>query len=91
MWPEIWTNIGEAAQNREKQGWAEEEPKLDNARKLRGIYFIDPDDEEYKEILKNARRKQERPMAPAMPCNKMVHTSTTKVVAKQEIASQKIP
>ena len=28
-----------------------EKPKLDNARRLRGIYSIDPDDEEYKETL----------------------------------------
>ena len=43
-------------------------PKLDNARRLRGIYFIDPEDKEFKEIIKNARRKLETPMAPAMPC-----------------------
>ena len=29
-----------------------EKPKLDNARRLRGIYFVDPDDREYSEILK---------------------------------------
>ena len=28
----------------------------------RGIYSIDPDDEEFKDILKNARRKLEIPM-----------------------------
>ena len=39
VWPEVWTKIGKAAQNREKQKWAKEKPKLDNARKLRGIYF----------------------------------------------------
>ena len=31
--PEVWTKIGEAAQNREKQEWAKEKEKLDNARK----------------------------------------------------------
>ena len=35
---------------------------------LRGIYFIDPEDMEFEEIIKNARRKLETPMAPAMPC-----------------------
>ena len=55
-WTEVWTKIGKAAQKREKQEWA----KLNNARRLRGIYFIDPNDEEYKEILKNAKRKLER-------------------------------
>ena len=41
---------------------------LKNARKLRGIYFIDPEDKEFKETIKNARKKLETPMAPAMPC-----------------------
>ena len=44
-----------------------EKPKLDNARRLRGIYFIDPVDKEFKETIKNARRNW-KPMAPAMPC-----------------------
>ena len=52
----------------EAKKWSHEKTKLDNARKLRGIYFIDPEDKEFKEIIKNARRKLETPMAPAMPC-----------------------
>ena len=43
-------------------------PKLDNARKFRGIYFIDPEDKGFKETFKNARKKLETPVAPAMPC-----------------------
>ena len=50
--------------------------------------FIDPDDEEYKDILKNARSELERLMAPAMPC-KRLPKSVTKVVANPEIASEK--
>ena len=41
---------------------------LENARKLRGIYFIDPEDKEFKEIIENARKKLETSVAPAMPC-----------------------
>ena len=52
VWPEVWTNIGKAAQNREKQEWAKEKPQLDNARRLREIYFIDPDDQNYKVTAK---------------------------------------
>ena len=59
---------GKNAKLREKHRWAIEKPKLDNARRLRGIYFIDSEDKEFKEIIKNARRKLETPMAPAMPC-----------------------
>ena len=36
--------------------------------KLRGIYFIDPEDKEFKETIKNARKKLETAMALAMPC-----------------------
>ena len=56
------------AKLKEKQKWSNEKLHLDNARKLRGIYFIDPEDKEFKETIKNARKKLETPMAPAMPC-----------------------
>ena len=74
--PEVWTKIGKAAKSREKQEWAQEEPKLDNVRKLRGIYFLDPDDREYSEILKKARSKLARPVAPAMPFRRMGKTAS---------------
>ena len=67
LWPEIWKDLSEASKRKEKQKWAIERPKLDNARRLIGIHFIDPTDEEFKEIMKNARGKLEVPM-PAMPC-----------------------
>ena len=51
-----------------KQKWAIEKPKLDNARRLRGIYFIDPEDKEFKETIRNATKTLETPMAPAMIC-----------------------
>ena len=43
-------------------------PNLDNARKVQGIYFIDLEDKEFKETIKNARKKLETPMAPAVLC-----------------------
>ena len=54
----------------------------DNARKLRGIYFIDPEDKEFKETITNARMKLETPMAPAVPCK------TCKKSKKGEIRSK---
>ena len=79
------------AQNREKQEWTREKPKLDNARKLKGIYIIDPDDRENSEILKNARRKVERPVALAMPCKRMdnQHNCLTKVKAEPKDGKEK--
>ena len=59
------------AKLKEKQKWSEEPIHLDNARKLRGIYFIDPEDKEFKETIKNARKKLETSVAPAMPCKIM--------------------
>ena len=41
------------------------------SQKLRGIYFIDPEDKEFKETIKNARKKLETSVAPAMPCKVM--------------------
>ena len=61
--PDVWTKIGKAAHKREEQEWANEEPKFDNARRMSGIYFIDPEDEKYKESIKNAMRKLEVHMA----------------------------
>ena len=39
---------------------------------MRGIYFIDPEDKEFEENFKNARKKLETPIAPAMPCKIMM-------------------
>ena len=39
------------AKLREKQKWSILKSKLDNARRLRGIYFTDPEDMEFKEII----------------------------------------
>ena len=60
--------MGKNAKLKERQKWSHEKPQLDNARKLQGIYFIDPEDKESKETLKNARKKLKTPVAPAMPC-----------------------
>ena len=57
-----------AAQRKEKQEWAIEEPKLDNARRLRGFYFFDPGDVEFEETIRNAWKKLNVPMEAAMPC-----------------------
>ena len=38
---------------------------------MRGIHFIDPEDKEFKETIKNAGKKLETSVAPAMPCKIM--------------------
>ena len=49
LWPELWKSMGKHAKLKEKQKWSNEKLHLENARKLRGIYFIDPEDKEFKE------------------------------------------
>ena len=60
--------MGKNAKLKEKQKLSNEKLHLENARKLRGIYFIDPEDKECKETIKNGRKKLETSVAPAMPC-----------------------
>ena len=59
---------GKARQAEGEAKWSDEKFHLENARKLRGIHFIDPEDTEFKETIKNARKKLETSVAPAMPC-----------------------
>ena len=60
--------MGKHAKLKEKQKWTNEKFHLENARKLRGIYFIDPEDTEFQETIKNARKKLETSVAPATLC-----------------------
>ena len=69
--PEARTSMGKHAKLKEKQKWSNEKLHFENVRKLRGIYFIDPEDKEFKETIKNARKKLETSVAPAMPCKNL--------------------
>ena len=68
LWPELREKMGKNAKLKAKQKRSHEKIHLENARKLRGIYFIDPEDMEFKETIKNARKKLETSVAPAVPC-----------------------
>ena len=68
LWPELWKSMGKHAKLKEKQKWSDEKFHLENARKLRGICFIDPEDTEFKETIKDALKKLETSVALAMPC-----------------------
>ena len=71
LWPELWKSMGKHAKLKEKQKWSNEKLHLENARKLRGISFIDAEEKEFKETIKNARKKLETSVALAMPCKIM--------------------
>ena len=68
VWPDMWKFKSDAAKKKAKQRWTIEKPKLDNARQLRGIIFIEPNDEEFQLTMKAAWRKLEVQMPAAMPC-----------------------
>ena len=73
--PDMWKHLSDAAKKKAKQRSAIEKPKLENARQLRGIFFIEPNDEEFKLTMKAARRKLEVPMPAAMPCKIPIKSS----------------
>ena len=66
--PELWAELRKNAKLKEKEKWSHEKLQFDNARRLRGIYFVDPKDKEFKETINKARKKLETPVAPAMLC-----------------------
>ena len=94
LWPEIWSGMSNAAQKNEKEEWAMEKPKLDNARKLRGVFFWKARGRQRskterhlfhrsarwrdREAIKNARKKLEIVMEAAMLCK----TGTKKCLKK---------
>ena len=63
--------MGQNAKLKETQKWSHEKLHLENARKLRGIYFIDPEEKEFKETIKNACKKLETPVALAIVAKPM--------------------
>ena len=52
---------------KKKPHWSTEKSKLDKARKLGGIDYVDPGDMEFKDTMKNSRKKLEVHMESAMP------------------------
>ena len=56
------------SQQKGKPYGTEEKPKFDNARTVRGTYEIDPEDTEFKDTMKNERKKLEVRTVSAMPC-----------------------
>ena len=59
--------MGKNVKEKEKKKWSEEKIHLENARKLWNP-FHRPRGKEFKETIKNARKKFETSVAPAVPC-----------------------
>ena len=60
--------MSKAAQQEEKQHRAIEKAEARQSQTIEGIYVIDPDDTEFKDTMKNARKKLEIPIDSDMPC-----------------------
>ena len=90
---QTWSQNGKKQLGRQKkQEWANEKPKLDNARRLSCTCFIHLEDAEYKETIKNAMRKLEVPMEAAMPCKKRSKKrSSFRGTEAESCESNKIP
>ena len=67
--------MSDAVKKKAKQRWIIEKPKLENARRLRGIFFAEPDGGGFKLTLKAARRKLEVPMPPTNLCKIPIKSS----------------
>ena len=94
VWPEIWIKIEKSAQKKKgKEEWAKGKPKLDNARKMTGIYFIDPEDKKYKETIKKCEKEAGKtpPEAPVhCKSEQKLHQAHKKTGAKLK-ASEEVP
>ena len=102
MWPDvrilIWTScqrsvlttIGTSIRTEVCQI---QKPTLDNARRLRGSCFIDPQDEEYKETIKNARKKLlvRVEAANALPQGDSLGSNSHQELVASLDASKKVP
>ena len=54
LWLENLEKYVEKLRDERIENWAIEKTKMENARTLRGIYFIEPEDEEFEETIGNA-------------------------------------
>ena len=89
IWPGAWTRIEKAAQRREKQNGQSRNQNSNMLQNVRRVYSIDPSDEDYKDTIKNARRKLETPTATATPCKRELSKANIRktVVPKTGIQS----
>ena len=50
------------------QTWEEDQPQGNAARELGTIFDVCPEYEDFENTVRNARKKLQRPVSPAMPC-----------------------
>ena len=80
--------IGKKAHLKERQKWSNEKPKLDNAGRLRGIYFIDPEDKEFREPLRMLARNWKHQWLPLCFARQARRVSMGSPVVRPMISNQ---
>ena len=75
LWPEIWKDMSEAAQRKEKQKWAIETPKLDNAGKLRCAEIVGSSDASSNALQDQRKNVQRKLVALLMLARQDTHAS----------------
>ena len=68
LWPELWKSIGKNDKLKEKQKWSEERFTLKTQENYVESILSTPRIRNSRETIKNARKKLETSVAPAMPC-----------------------
>ena len=95
VWPWSVVQDWESRSKKRKTRIGNRETETRHCTNSRGNCSFDPDDEEYKDIIKNARRKLERHVAAAMPCKRkprsMSLRETGALIRTNANASEKIP
>ena len=81
---------GQIAKLREKQKWSIEKPKLDNVRRLRGIYFIDLRTRNSKKPRGMPERNWKHQWLPLCLARRARKTSMERPVARLMISSQNL-
>ena len=82
--PHVWDSWGEERKHAERLKWSDLKPKLDKARKGRGIkHIIDPQDEDVymsarAEAMRSLKRARESPAMPVDP-TPLVHMALTQI------------
>ena len=68
IWPEFWKTLSNKQKEQARAEWAKEKPKLEAAQAARGFKCVPADDNEYLQIIDNARTRLAQGEAPAMLC-----------------------
>ena len=80
--------MAKASKQKAKPKWTSDKSKLDNARKLRGIYFIVPEYAEFTETSKKCAEKVGNPDGPGNASQDEVQQATGRPVAYWTLVSQ---